>query len=251
MLIIAGIVYAAVRKKAVLTQPGAVQARQVLQENVVFYRGLTTAEKTRFEESLRMFLQSVRITGVKTTVTDMDRVFVAAAAIIPIFAFKNWQYNNIHEVLLYPDAFDKDYHTAGRGRDTLGMVGNGALQNVMVLSQQDLRNGFINKTGKSNTAIHEFVHLVDKADGDTDGLPAALLPHPYALPWLQRMQQEIQQIAAGKSDIDPYGATNEAEFLAVAAEYFFEQPHLMQKKHPALFLMLQQIFTPAAADKQP
>lgn len=251
LLTIAFIVYAVLRKKPVLLQPAVEQERQVLEEYVVFYQRLAAAEKTRFEESLRMFLQNVRVTGVKTTVTDMDRVLVAAAAIIPIFAFKNWQYNNIHEVLLYPGAFDKDYRTAGSGRDTLGMVGNGVLQNVMVLSQLDVRNGFINSTGESNTAIHEFVHLIDKADGDTDGLPAALLPHLYALPWLHRMHQEIQQITAGKSDINPYGATNEAEFLAVAAEYFFKQPHRMQQKHPALFQLLQQIFTPAAADRHP
>ncbi|KAK6033592.1 hypothetical protein OSTOST_00190 [Ostertagia ostertagi] len=251
LLTIACIVYAVLRKKTVLPQPGAEQERQVLEEYVAFYRRLAAGEKTRFEESLRLFLQNVRVTGVKTTVTDIDRVLVAAAAVIPIFAFKNWQYNNIHEVLLYPGTFDKDYRTSGSGRDTLGMVGNGALQNVMVLSQQELRNGFINSTGKSNTAIHEFVHLIDKADGDTDGLPAALLPHPYVLPWLRHMHQEIQQITAGKSDIDPYGATNEAEFLAVAAEYFFEQPQLMQHKHPALFQLLQQIFTPAEAKRLP
>ena len=116
------------------------------------------------------------------------------------------------------------------------------MQNVMILSQQDLRNGFIDNSGKSNTAIHEFVHLFDKADGSTDGLPEALLPHKYALPWLQRIHQEIQQIKTGDSDINPYATTNEAEFFAVAAEYFFKQPGLMEKKHPALYEMLKQIF---------
>jgi Mlc titration factor MtfA (ptsG expression regulator) len=247
LLIIAGIIYAAVKKNKLLQQPPVELERQLLLKYVMFYQALPAMEKTRFEQSLRLFLQKVRITGVRTTVAEMDMVFVAAAAIIPIFAFKDWEYRNIHEVLLYPGSFDKDYHTAGSGRNTLGMVGNGPLQNVMILSQQDLRNGFIKKTGTSNTAIHEFVHLVDKADGDTDGLPAALLPHRYALPWLKRMHREIQQIAAGKSDINPYGATNEAEFLAVAAEYFFEQPHLMQQKHPDLFVLLQKIFTPITA----
>jgi MtfA peptidase len=247
LVIIIAVLYAVLKKKHPLPQPAAGIEKQVLQEHVSFYRELPVAEKKRFEAALQQFLQKIRITGVQTTATDMDRVFIAAAAIIPIFGFRDWEYNNIHEVLLYPGSFDKDYRIAGNGRDTLGMVGNGPMQNVMILSQQDLRNGFLTGSSKSNTAIHEFVHLVDKADGDTDGLPESLLPHRYAVPWLKRMHEEIQQIRSGKSDINPYGATNEAEFLAVAAEYFFKQPHLMQQKHPELYAMLQQIFTAANA----
>ena len=132
LIIIAGVVYAAFKKNNVLRQPPVELERQVLLKYVLFYQLLPATEKTRFEQSLRQFLQKVRITGVTTTVTEMDMVFVAAAAIIPLFAFKDWEYRYIHEVLLYPGSFDKDYHTAGSGRNTLGMVGNGALQNEMI-----------------------------------------------------------------------------------------------------------------------
>ena len=57
----------------------------------------------------------------------------------------------------------------------LGLVGSGPYQNIMILSKQELRNGFANKTNKKNTAIHEFVHLLDKEDGSVDGVPEALL----------------------------------------------------------------------------
>lgn len=244
LLIIAVIIVAAFKKKAPLPQPDTSSQKKILQQYVLFYQGLKEEEKIRFEGCMQIFLQKVRITGVKTTVDDTDSVFVAAAAIIPIFGFKGWEYRNIHEVLLYPGSFSEEYKLDGDGRDVLGMVGNGPMQNVMILSQQDLRNGFLNHTNKSNTAIHEFVHLVDKTDGDTDGYPRALLPHKYAVPWLKRIHQEIQLIQTGQSDINPYAATNEAEFLAVASEYFFEQPHLMQQNHPALYELLKQIFTP-------
>jgi Mlc titration factor MtfA (ptsG expression regulator) len=235
-----------VKKKPPLPQPERDHERKILQEHILFYQRLNESEKSNFESRVRSFLEKVRISGVETTVDDTDKVFVAAAAIIPIFAFKDWVYRNIHEVLIYPGAFNKDFHTEGQGRDVLGMVGNGAMQNVMILSQQDLRNGFLNTQTKSNTAIHEFVHLIDKDDGYADGCPDVLLPHKYALPWLKRIHEEIQLIQKGKSDISPYGATNEAEFLAVAAEYFFEQPHLMQQKHPALFDLLMQVFNPGS-----
>lgn len=244
-IIIVAIFYFAFRKKTIAAKALGTTEKNILQQQVLFYQQLAAKEKLRFESGVQIFLQQVRITGIKTTVEDIDRVFVAAAAIIPIFGFPGWQYRNIHEVLLYPGSFNKSYQQEGEGRDTLGMVGNGPMQNVMILSQQDLRNGFQNHTDTSNTAIHEFVHLVDKADGDTDGLPEALLQHQYVLPWLQRIHEEIKMIKSDDSDINPYGITNEAEFFAVASEYFFKQPHLMKEKHPELFKMLTQIFLPA------
>ena len=129
-----------------------------------------------------------------------------------------------------------------KGRNILGMVGNGPMQNVMVISQADLRNGFLNATDTSNTGIHEFVHLIDKTDGATDGNPEALMPHQYSQPWLKLIHQEIASIKAGHSDINPYGATNEAEFLAVASEYFFEQPQRMEKHHPELYGLMKKAF---------
>jgi Mlc titration factor MtfA (ptsG expression regulator) len=77
------------------------------------------------------------------------------------------------------------------------------------------------------------VHLVDKTDGDIDGIPAFILEKKYIQPWLQLMQHEIRLINEDKSDIDPYGATNEAEFFAVVSEYFFERPLLLKEKHPS------------------
>ncbi len=247
VFIIGGFLFAAFRKKAQLTQPDADIEKEILQKHVLFYQRLPGEEKVRFEESVKTFLQKIKITGIKTAVEDSDRVFVAAAAIIPIFAFPGWQYRNLYEVLLYPGSFNHEYNLEGAGRNISGMVGNGPMQNVMLLSQQDLRTGFLNHTDKSNTAIHEFVHLVDKTDGSTDGVPETLLPHKYALPFLKRIHEEIQQINSGHSDINPYGATNEAEFLAVAAEYFFEQPEKMQEKHPELYGLLEQAFTGTSA----
>ena len=245
IIIIGGFLLIAFRKKVLLTPPAADTEKQILSQHVLFYQRLQAEEKIRFEESVKTFLENVRVTGVKTTVDDSDRVFVAAAAIIPIFGFKGWQYRNIHEVLLYPGSFNHEYSLEGKDRNVLGMIGTGPLQNVMVLSQQDLRTGFLNHTDTSNTAIHEFVHLVDKTDGSTDGIPEALLPHKYVLPFLERIHKEIKEIQSGKSDINPYGATNEAEFFAVAAEYFFEQPEKMRKKHPELYGLLEQVFIEA------
>lgn len=216
--------------------------KRILAEQVPFYQLLDDTRKNEFENRIQHFLSQTKITGVNTVVEDLDKVLIASSAVIPIFNFPGWEYIHLHEVLLYPDSFNHEFEQRGNGRDVLGMVGSGALNHVMILSQHQLRQAFINKTGKDNTAIHEFVHLVDKTDGDIDGIPAFILEKKYIQPWLQLMQHEIRLINEDKSDINPYGATNEAEFFAVVSEYFFERPKLLKEKHPELYELLEKIF---------
>ncbi|MEM8525566.1 MAG: zinc-dependent peptidase [Bacteroidota bacterium] len=166
----------------------------------------------------------------------------SCSAVIPIFQFPKWRYTNLYEVLLYADTFNLDFETEGRGRNILGMVGTGYMNNKMILSQKALRHGFENDSDKKNTAIHEFVHLIDKMDGTIDGIPQLLLERPYVLPWLELMKEKIDEIQARKSDINPYGSTNHAEFFAVASEYFFERPQLLAQRHPELYAILEEIF---------
>jgi MtfA peptidase len=231
------------KKKVVPAEKFSADYHKILADRINFYKKLDEAGKANFEKRMLHFLSHVRITGVGTTVTPEDRVYVAASAIIPIVGFPNWQYNNLNEVLLYPGSFNKDFD-ANKMEDqsVLGMVGNGPMQHMMVLSQHSLRQGFNNKTDKDNTGIHEFVHLLDKTDGEVDGVPENLIDKQHLLPWIKRMHDSIQQIKSNRSDIDPYGATNEAEFFAVAAEYFFERPDLLQSKHPELYKLLESIF---------
>lgn len=216
--------------------------RQILNKHVIFYTQLDDVKKAEFENRVQVFLSQVRITGVKTSVEALDKVLIAASAIIPIFGFPGWEYVNLHEVLLYPGSFNHDLEIEGPHRNTTGMVGSGPYQHIMILSQYDLRQDFLNKSGKENTAIHEFVHLIDKTDGSVDGIPEFILNKKYSIPWLKLMHGEIKQILANHSDINPYGATNEAEFFAVVSEYFFERPDLLQIKHPELYDLLATIF---------
>ena len=230
------------RKKARIFTPLSEVYKDLLYENVAFYRRLDDNGKKSFENRVQHFLSATRITGIKTDVEDIDRVLIGASAIIPIYAFDDWEYVNLKEVLLYPETFGENFQTEGGDRVVMGMVGSGAMQQVMILSQHALRQGFSNKTDKSNTAIHEFVHLVDKTDGDVDGVPEVLLTNRYVLPWLDMVHKNIKDIIRDRSDINPYGASNQAEFLAVAAEYFFERPDLLKKNHPELYAMLEIIF---------
>ena len=96
--------------------------RNILEREVEFYRKLNANQKKQFETRMQGFLDSTRITGIKTEVEDLDRVLIAAGAIIPIFAFPDWEYINLNEVLLYPGAFNHDFQQEGRDRHIAGMV---------------------------------------------------------------------------------------------------------------------------------
>jgi len=216
--------------------------KPILLQNISFYRELDDAGKLLFEQKVNSFLAGITIEGVGTVVDDTDRVMIASSAVIPIFGFKDWEYRNLTNVILYPDTFDGEFQFEGGSRNILGMVGSGYMNGQMILSRAALIKGFSKSAGKENTAIHEFVHLLDKSDGATDGVPENLLAHEYVLPWLKMIHQEIHKIEAGKSDINPYAVTNEAEFFAVVAEYFFQKPTELKHKHPELYEILSTIF---------
>jgi Mlc titration factor MtfA (ptsG expression regulator) len=234
------------KKKYALTQTIITGAqKQLLTQHIDYYNKLSDSDKLYFEDKIEHFLDAVRIEGVGLELNDTDRLMVASSAVIPIFAFKDWTYRNVTNVLLYPDTFDKDFQfegSEGEGRNIMGMVGSGYMNGQMILSRNALIKGFSKNPGKENTGIHEFVHLLDKADGATDGIPEGFLPHEYVEPWVRMMHQEIHKIEAGRSDIDVYATTNEAEFFAVASEYFFEKPEQFQTKHPGLYDMLSKVF---------
>ncbi len=220
-----------------------VKIRELLAANVAFYNNLGTEGKALFEARVKDFLSNTAVRGIDINIDDVDRVLVASGAIIPIFAFPDWRYNNLSEVLLYKGTFNREYSTDSGERNVLGMVGDGALHREMILSQPSLRASFKNPTDGQNTAIHEFAHLVDKADGATDGVPEYLLSKPYILPWVTRMHETIKEMKTrNHSDINLYGATNDAEFFAVVSEYFFERPGQLKEHHPELFSMLEQMF---------
>jgi Mlc titration factor MtfA (ptsG expression regulator) len=234
------------RRTAALAEEFPAAWRQILAERVAFYLALTSKEQTRFEQQVQVFLASTRITGIQTEVDDLTRLLVAASALIPVFGFPNWEYRNLGEVLIVPDAWqlgnDPSKEVKPLQGTLLGSVQGFQNQHYMRLSKAALEQGFRDALDRQNVGIHEFAHLLDEADGVIDGLPKASLPPELLGPWTAVMHREMEAIREGKSEINPYAATNEAEFFAVVTEYFFEKPETLQEHHPELYELLRQAF---------
>jgi hypothetical protein len=217
---------------------------QILVQNVLFYKKLTKEEQSLFQAKMVRFLEVTTIEAIHFELEELDKLLIAASAIIPVFHFPSWHYTNLSTVLMYPDYFDEDLQFSSKteGRNIGGLVGTGRFENHMILSRKALHHGFSNKTDKGNTAIHEFIHLLDKADGVVDGIPEGLLDKQFTIPYLQLVHKKMEEINNDKSDIRNYGGTSQTEFLAVAGEYFFERPKLLKRKHPELYEMLESCF---------
>ncbi|HRH34189.1 MAG TPA: zinc-dependent peptidase [Catalimonadaceae bacterium] len=215
---------------------------EVLEREIHFYSRLSEIDKKQFRDDLFDFLNRVRIVGVGTEVSAKDRLFVASSAVIPVFHFPQWQYYELDEVLLFESAINLNFQTRQTDSQIIGLVGTGKLERKMILTREALEDGFSNKTDRFNVGIHEFIHLIDKEDGQIDGLPKVLMDKQYAIPWLRHIRSKILEIHYNQSDIDAYGATNLSEFLAVSGEYFFERPDLFKIKHPELYHMMDQMF---------
>ncbi|WP_053977251.1 M90 family metallopeptidase [Mangrovimonas xylaniphaga] len=244
LLLLAFGVYALSKLKRKPVEPFPKHWHKLLMEHVEFYEGLPPKEQQRFQKRMMEFFSEVYLEGVKVELEELDKILIAASAVIPVFGFPEWHYTNLSGVLLYPDNFNEDFEFEDKkgNRIIAGVVGTGRLEKQMILSKKALRHGFSKSSSKTNTGIHEFVHLIDKMDGVTDGVPERLIQHAYVIPWLKMIHKEMEAINDNKSDIRNYGGTNEAEFFAVASEYFFENPERMKKKHTELYKMLESCF---------
>jgi hypothetical protein len=219
-----------------------------LLENVAFYRALSESDRRLFEQRCLLFLQTTQIKGsVQIEPTDEDRLLVAASAVIPVWKFPRWHYVNLRAVHLLPAAFNAQFQCERPDSVITGMVGSGPMAGKMALSLPALRQGFANSRDKKNVGIHEFVHLLDMADGDMDGFPERLIDYSFSIHWFEFIEKKVDEIYKKQSNIDQYGASSRVEFFAVASEYFFERPDMLKGKHPQLYQALNQIYQLDAA----
>ncbi len=232
------------KKNKVITKAIPEHWHNLLLENVLFYKKLDKENQLYFRQMVQQFLNDVHVEAVEFEIEELDRLLVAASAVIPVFGFENWNYPNIKTVLIYPDYFNEDleFHSKAKNKNIGGLVGNGRFDNQMILSRRALHHGFTNKTDKGNTGIHEFVHLLDKLDGKIDGIPSKLMDNKNIMLWLDLIHDKMEAINNNKSDIRNYGGTSKEEFFTVASEYFFERPMLLKRKHPKLYKMLSECF---------
>jgi Mlc titration factor MtfA (ptsG expression regulator) len=120
------------------------------------------------------------------------------------------------------------------------MAGLHHLSGVIILSKPALLAGFDHPSGHHHVGVHEFAHLVER-EAREYGLPPEV-PWMAVRQWVRYVAQELDQPARRRGRVDAYAYTNEHEFFAVLAEYFFTSPASLQRRDPALYALLRELF---------
>jgi hypothetical protein len=116
----------------------------------------------------------------------------------------------------------------------------------IMLSWRDVRSAGAKASQGYNVVIHEFVHVLDMADGLADGTP--LLPADISRKeWADTLLAAYEALCnAVDSDqdtaLDPYAAESLEEFFAVASEAFFVAPAALHNEHPAVYALFKRYF---------
>jgi MtfA peptidase len=232
------------RRRALLARPFSEAWRSFLERRYDHFDRLPPDLRSRFEDDVRIFVDEKRITGVDVDVTDELRLLVAASAVTLSLGWPSYEWEQLTEVLLYPDGFDRDYNFGVRER-----VGETNRWGSVILSVPSLIESFEDPDDAYHVGIHEFAHLLDVDRLNFGGIPPGL-DATRRREWVLLAESEMERLRHGRSVLDPYGAHDPVEFLAVAVEAFFEVPRAIRHRHAELYAMLSVYFSqdPAAWD---
>ncbi|HOX44886.1 MAG TPA: zinc-dependent peptidase [Myxococcota bacterium] len=226
------------RRRRLRKRPFPEAWRAILASRVPFAAALKPADRARFEELLKLFAWEKHFLGMGGLVVEDDhRVTISAAAVRLALHVGLGPYDRLSEILVYPGAYT---HPDGQAA-----LGEAHAWGTVVLSWQAVVQGLQNQADGHETATHEFAHALDRADGGFDGTPELGLFAAYA-PWARVMSQHYLRLRARKAPerkvLRAYGATNEAEFFAVATEAFFEKPRQLERHLPELYDLLRDYY---------
>jgi Mlc titration factor MtfA (ptsG expression regulator) len=194
-----------------------------------YYRRLPVKHKIPFEKRVQKFINLKTFEGRQGLEVTRDmETLVAAAAIQVTFGYPSIYLRRFHTIILYPEA----YLSTITGNYHRGEVISGG---VIVLSWNNLADGYLNQNDGRNLGLHEMAHAVKLADAypgeDNDFFERGLL-----LRFTSLGREEMKLISDGHpSFFRSYAATNDQEFFAVAVENFFERPAEFYEAHLELY----------------
>jgi Mlc titration factor MtfA (ptsG expression regulator) len=212
-----------------------------LDTHVPFFAEMEGDDRQRFLDNLKIFVWEKHfIEAGGMVITDEVKVVIAAAAARLIHHLDLDFYNRLTEIVVYPT----HYHHKDGDDDTV-VYGEAHHWGTVVLSWEAVLNGLRNPHDGHDTATHEFAHVLDRTDGSFDGTPELRASEHYRA-WASVMTDNYTKLRKRKKKqrraLRQYGATNEAEFFAVATETFFEKPDQLKKQTPELYDELKRFY---------
>jgi len=238
----AAVRYRRLRRKRLMDRPFPRSWEAILAKSLPVYSRLSSDLRDQLHGIINLFLAEKRFEGCEgLVITDEIRVTVAGQACMLLLNRKTKYYPKLSTILIYPRAYvaGKKGLLGGQSDPESVRLGESWQSGPVVLSWDDVKSGAANCEDGLNVAFHEFAHQLDQEDGAADGAPILENRSSYRT-WARVCGREYGVLKKRsrkfkKSVMNRYGATNPAEFFAVATETFIEKPRQMQKKHPDLY----------------
>jgi hypothetical protein len=239
------------RKLAAAPFPEAWDA--ILRENVPHAARLDADESRRLRAFIQIFLAEKTFEGCGGfELTDEVRVTIAAQAGLLVLGLPHTYYRNVQTILVYPSTVvtperplgSFEVPTAPRSSG-IPILGESQLHGPVILVWDAVRRSARHPEQGHDVVYHEFAHKLDTLDGAADGTPP--LDRAFTRRWIAVCEPAFLRLRerAARNEhtfLDAYGATNEAEFFAVATEYFFDRPQGMEREEPELYGLLRDFY---------
>lgn len=240
------------RRQVLRERPVPPAWRVILARNLPVFRRLPAEDQAELLGHLHVFLAEKRFEGCGgLELTDEIRLTIAAQACLLLLHRETDYYPQLSTILVYPSTYlaDGERHLEGPIWEEGEEYRLGHTQRnlgVIVLAWDAAKRGALHPADGQNVVLHEFAHQLDFEDYSTDGAPALATRAEY-LTWARVMSNEFNALRAAEETgaptvLDTYGATNPAEFFAVATEAFFERPQALRARHPDLYAELSGFF---------
>jgi Mlc titration factor MtfA (ptsG expression regulator) len=240
------------RRRRASERPFPPAWRKALRQHVPLVASLPPDRQLALKRLMHIFLSETNFIGCAgLSVSDSMRVVVAAQACLLLLGRREQAFEGLREVLLYPGAFAVNRAEALAGglqrEQRHVLAGESWTRGQVVLSWQDVLAGAARPDDGRNVVIHEFAHQLDQVKGRATGFPGLADPrHASAAQvqaWADVMQAEFERhrLRCDQGEpglIDPYAASEPAEFFAVCSEVFYEQPLALAQAHPKLHAAL-------------
>jgi Mlc titration factor MtfA (ptsG expression regulator) len=242
------------RRKKLMAAPFPEAWEDIVRRNVGHYCMLNGVERAHLRALIQVFIAEKHWVGAGGLfMTDEIRGTISAQACLLLLGLPHNYYQNVQTIVVYPSTVVPPPRRFGFFEVPLApvepnhpIIGQAFQQGPVIIIWDAALSGGRNPESGHNVIYHEFAHKLDMLDGGADGTPPLRSREEYR-DWVRTCSREYLRLKRETENgmhtfLNAYGATNEAEFFAVATEQFFDQPHLMIRNSPELYRVLKEYY---------
>jgi len=239
------------RRSRIRSRPPPAEWAEILCRSVPYFRLLPEQDRTELLGHTQVLIREKHFEGCGgLELTEEMRLIIAAQACILVLHRKTDYFPKVQSIVVYPYA----YVARRVETDESGLVheedeireGESWERGTVVLSWDEIARHSRGAGRGRNIILHEFAHQLDQELGGAAGVP---LPPERAqrADWARVLGEEYDRLQEAvergrRTFLDPYAATDPAEFFAVVTETFFERPVDLRRRHPELYGQLKAFY---------